>query len=79
MAIAKIREAYDAQPFQPFTIHLANGRNIHVAHREFMASSPSGRTIIVYQSDDRHTVIDVLLISDLEFGPNSDRGTANAA
>lgn len=79
MAIEKIREAYDAQPFQPFTIHLANGRNIHVAHRELMASSPSGRTIIVYQSDDRHTVIDVLLISDLEFGPNSDRGTANAA
>lgn len=79
MAIAKIREAYDAQPFQPFTIHLANGRNIHVAHREFMASSPSGRTIIVYQSDDRHNVVDVLLISDLEFGPNSDRGTANAA
>lgn len=70
MTIEKIREAYDAEPFQPFTIHLANGRHIHVAHREFMASAPSGRTIVVYQQDDTHNVIDVMLISDLEFGRN---------
>jgi hypothetical protein len=79
MTIEKIREAYDAEPFQPFTIHLANGRQIHVAHREFMASSPSGRTIVVYQSDDRHNVIDVMLISDLEFGSQGNTGRANAA
>ena len=74
MTIEKIREAYDAQPFQPFTIHIADGRHVHVAHREFMASAPSGRTIIVFQPDDRHQVIDVMLITGLEFGRNG--GTA---
>jgi hypothetical protein len=34
-----------------------------------MASSPSGRTIIVYQPDDSFNVIDLLLVTDLEFKP----------
>jgi hypothetical protein len=50
----------------PFILHLADGRQIPVKHREFMAFSPSGRTIIVYQAEDVFNVIDRRLVTDLE-------------
>lgn len=70
MTIEQIQQAYDAEPFRPFVIHLADGRQIPVQHREFLASAPSGRTIIVYQQNDAFNVIDVLLVTDLEVQAN---------
>ncbi len=67
MTIQELRTAYDAQPFRPFVMHLADGRSITVHHREFIATAPSGRTIVVYQPDDSSNVVDLLLITDLEF------------
>lgn len=69
MTIDQIRSFYDAKPFQPFIIHLADGREIPVRSREYMMSAPSGRTLIVYQPDDRWNVIDLLLVTDLEATP----------
>lgn len=69
MTIEQVRHFYDAQPFQPFVIHLADGRDIPVPGREFMASAPNGRTIIVYQPDSSFNVIDLLLVTDLEAKP----------
>lgn len=66
LTIEQLRNFYDAQPFRPFVMHLADGRSIPVMHREFMASAPSGRTITVYQPDDTLNVIDLLLVTDLE-------------
>jgi len=66
MTIDRVRSLYDAQPFQPFTLHLADGRAIPVAHREFLASAPSGRTVVVFQPDDSFNIIDLLLVTDLE-------------
>jgi hypothetical protein len=72
MTIEQLRNLYNAQPFQPFTMHLADGRAIPVMHREFMASAPSGRTVTVYQPDDTMNVIDLLLVTDVEVKPKSD-------
>ena len=69
MTIEQMRTAYDAQPFRPFVVHLADGRKVPIHHREFIATAPSGRTIIVYQPDDSFNIIDLLLITDLEFKP----------
>ena len=69
MTIEQLRNFYNAQPFQPFVLHLADGREIPVMHREFMASAPSGRTITVYQPDDTMNVVDLLLVTDLEIKP----------
>jgi hypothetical protein len=44
-----------------------------VNHRDFLASSPSGRTIIVYQPDDSFNVIDLLLVTDLEVSNGKSR------
>ncbi len=69
MAIERIRDAYNQQPFRPFVLHLADGRGIPVVHREFMVTTPSGRTIIVVQPDESFNIIDLLLVTDLEFKP----------
>lgn len=69
MTIEQLRAAYQAQPFKPFTLHLADGREIPVQHREFMMTVPSGRTIVVAQPDDAVNIIDLLLVTDLEFKP----------
>jgi hypothetical protein len=69
MTIEQLRDAYERQPFQPFVIHLADGREIPVLHREFMLTVPNGRTIVVVQPDSRMNIIDLLLVTDLEFKP----------
>jgi hypothetical protein len=71
MTIEQIRRLYEAQPFQPFVIHLADGREIPVPSREFMAAAPNGRTVVVYQSDSTANIVDLLLVTDLEVKPAS--------
>ncbi|HEY2882941.1 MAG TPA: hypothetical protein VGJ15_10915 [Pirellulales bacterium] len=70
MAVEQLRTLYNSQPFQPFIIHLADGRAVPVHHREFMMTVPSGRTILVAQPDDTVNIIDLLLVTDIEFKPN---------
>jgi hypothetical protein len=66
VTIEQLKQVYNATPFRPFVLHLADGREILVRHREFMATSPSGRTIIVYQPDESFNIIDLLLVTDIE-------------
>lgn len=75
MTIEQLRAAYEAQPFRPFVMHLADGREIPVAHREFIMTVPSGRTVVVAQPDDRLNIIDLFLVTDLEI----DTSTASGA
>jgi len=69
MTIEQFRAAYNAEPFQPFIIHLADGLQIPVHSREFMLPPPVGRTTVVYQPDGSMNIIDLLLVSNLEFKP----------
>jgi hypothetical protein len=69
MTIEQLRAAYQAQPFRPFVIHLADGREIPIEHREFIMTVPGGGTIVVAQRDETVNIIDLLLITDLEFRP----------
>lgn len=67
MTVERLRDALRAQPFRPFTLHLADGRAIPVRHSEWALASPSGRTTVVIQPDDSLNIIDLLLVTDLEF------------
>jgi hypothetical protein len=67
--IEMIRNFTNVEPFQPFVIHPADGRDVPVNHREFIASVPSGRTVTVYQPDDTMNVIDLLLVTGLDVRP----------
>jgi hypothetical protein len=71
MTIERIRELYRAQPFQPFVLHLADGRSIPVVHQEFMMALPQGRTIYVCQPDETVNIIDLLLVTDVEIKPQA--------
>ena len=69
MTIEQIQTVYKAQPFKPFTMHLADGRAIPVLHKEFIMAVPSGRTLFVCQPDDTVNIVDLLLVTDLELKP----------
>jgi len=56
MTIEQLKKAYSAQPFRPFDVHLADGRRIEVPHPEFLAMSPTGRTVIIVRPDDDYHV-----------------------
>ena len=66
MTIEAIRQLYNAATFRPFTIHLADGHHVSVVSREFIAAAPSGRTVVVLQSDDSMSIIDLFLVTRLE-------------
>lgn len=68
MTIEQIKKLYNAQPFQPFVIHLASGREVPVLHRDFIAAVPSGRTLMVGLPDDTVDIIDLLLVSNVVVG-----------
>jgi hypothetical protein len=65
--VEQIKAASQAEPFRPFVLHLADGRQLPVAHREFVYFFPSGRTVLVAQPDESFNIIDSLLVTDLEF------------
>jgi hypothetical protein len=66
MTIEQLRLVLQAAPFRPFTIHLADGRQIQVRHPDFVAQSPTGRTIIIYQEDESFSIVDLLLVTELK-------------
>ena len=66
MTTEQFRAMLHQQPFRPFTIRMADGRAFEVAHRDFVAISPTGRTAIVYQDNEYFSVLDLLLMSELQ-------------
>jgi hypothetical protein len=66
MTVEQLRKLHQARPFQPFTIHLADGGQLQVTHNEFLSHSPTGRTIIVHHGEEDFSVIDLLLMTRLQ-------------
>lgn len=73
MTSDKLREVLRTEPFHPFIIHLADGRQLEVMHPELVALSPSGRTAVVFTADDASHYIDLLLVTELEVKPERGR------
>jgi hypothetical protein len=69
MKLEQLRDAMHAAPFQPFTIHTADARSVHVPHPDFIALMGNGRTAIVASPKNvspTYLLIDVPLIAQLE-------------
>ena len=71
MTIQQLRTAHQAIPFRPFTIRMADGRSFHVPHPEFLFMSPSGRTVFIFQEDDECSILDLLLMTEIEMSSQS--------
>jgi hypothetical protein len=68
MTTERLQNAIHTQPFRPFALRLADGRSLHVAHPDFIAHKPGGRTAIVVREDESHDVVDLPLVVSLEDG-----------
>ena len=72
MAVEKLREVVNANPFVPFSMRLADGRTIPVVHPDYIAFSQSGRIVCAFHGpNDASTFVDVVLVTALEMGPGS--------
>ena len=68
MTTEQLRATLHQQPFRPFTIRMVDGRAFEIVHADFIALSPTGRTVIVFQRDENYSVLDLLLMSELQVG-----------
>jgi hypothetical protein len=69
MTLEQLRMAVGAQPFLPFQINLADGREFRVGHPECILIPPqASRTFVVAESGEDYTIIDLLLVTSLAFG-----------
>ena len=68
MKADEIRELLHARPFRPFVIHVADGGRLLVKHEDFVALSPTGRTMLVYGhgTGDKYQIVDVVMVTRLE-------------
>jgi hypothetical protein len=66
MTTEQFQATLHQNPFQPFIIRMADGRAFEVRHRDFVSRSPSGRTVIVHHDNENYSVLDLLLMSELE-------------
>ena len=73
MNVEQLRKVHQAIPFQPFVLHIADGRKIHVPHPEFVAQFPSGRAIIVTHSDESWELIDLTLVTSMKVGGGTNK------
>ncbi len=68
MTSNEIRKLLRAQPFQPFTLHLADGRTFDVPHPERMIAGEGARIAIV-SHDRTYDLVDLLLVTSAELRP----------
>ncbi|MEA3210588.1 MAG: hypothetical protein QOE70_3645 [Chthoniobacter sp.] len=64
MTTEALRKILAAQPFHPFTLHLADGSQVPVDHPEAIAYR-GGRIAVVFTTEENFEVIDLLLVAKL--------------
>jgi hypothetical protein len=67
MVADDIREAMRTQPFRPFSLRLADGRELFVRHPDFVSVSPNGYTVVVWsETAPTMSILDSDLIVSIE-------------
>ena len=62
---ADIRRHLQANPFVPFTIHVADGREYQVPTPDHAHVHPNAGRVSIYTDDDREFILPALLLSGL--------------
>jgi hypothetical protein len=63
----QLKEYLEGSPFQPFKIVSADGHEIEVPHSDYVSLGPGGRTAVVWKANDAFSVVDMALVTRLEF------------
>ena len=56
--------------FDPNNIPWLLAARFTVPHPDFLSMSPTGRTVIVYQENDDFSILDLLLMTEIEVTQN---------
>ncbi len=79
MKIEELKRVKDRRPFQPFLIHVADGRSFEVRHPDAVSWGAEGGRILSYVSPrDEWELIDIALVTSLGSVPAAspaDQGT----
>ena len=67
-----IRQRLSAQPFLPFVVHTADGREYNVPTPDHAHVYPSGGRVSFFTDDDREFILPGLLISGLMVHSNGE-------
>ena len=65
-----IRQRLLAQPFLPFVVYAADGREYNVPTRDHAHVYPSGSRVSIYTADDHECILPGLVISGLKVHTN---------
>ncbi len=67
MDLNAIRDALHQQPFRPFAVRLADGRELTVPHPDFVAITNRSFIIVDRQTPESYSIIEPILIVSLEY------------
>ena len=74
MTPEELRSVLHKAPFEPFTIHLADGHSIAVPHPDFVALTGGGLSAVVTSPESNaFTVVDLLPVTRLEVPSSRER------
>ncbi len=80
MTIEQLKKTIQPNTFGPFTIRLTDGQAFHIKHPEWVLIAPKAeRTFVVAEPDGTYSVLDLLLVTTLEFGKNGKSGGRRSA
>ncbi len=67
MTTGQLKGHLEASPFRAFKMITADGHRIRVPHGDYVSVGPKGRTVIVWTNNEGFPVVDVMLVTRLEF------------
>ncbi len=71
MTIEQFAATIKAEPFRPFVLHTAAGKEHRVDHPELAMRTPGGRTVVVADGEHSVAVLDLLLIEAITYATSS--------
>ena len=78
MTIDRLRQVARATSFKPFTLSLTDGRRFRVRSPEFIMITPeASRTVVVAESGEDYSIVDLLLVTSIDFGKAQRRARPN--
>jgi len=78
VTIDQLRKAAATRPFVPFTVSLDDGRQFFVGHPEKIMITPeASRTFIVAESGEDYGIIDLLLVTSIDYKKRGAKGKTN--
>jgi len=68
-----IKDSVAATPFKAFSLRLTDGTLVPVPHPDYIFLTQGGRTAVVATGGEHFRILDLTLVTAIEFNPPSDK------